>query len=255
MKQFFLFLYIFLFINIINAYGDTSIENFEEKYNIKLYSQLNNYFSDKGWEENNFHFKFEQIKPTELNHLLNVIDNCFSIYSVNVIDNCFDKIFLIHNLNLNGKNFSVINSADLLYIAADKTDQEIIREIHKNIAEILFKKYGYLFPFTEFEKNNPDGFKYGDSIPQENIIKSGFLNTNATQSLKEDFINIFSLNFAQKDSAAFYKSNYSSFKKKINIIATFLNNLSEENKLIPQASVQNKISKIEKEYDISININ
>jgi len=167
-----------------------------------------------------------------------IIKSVLSKYPVELIQNNLKNVFVLTDVIFYDQYFGGTNSNSNIYLSnkgieEGYTDFYLEQLFHAEFSSILLRNFNYIFSKTEWVKNNPPNYNYGnggvnslkaDMCSEEfdsKLNKIGFINEYSTSSIENDF-NAFAKNlFLPKND--FYKlvDSYESIKKKRELIIRF----------------------------------
>jgi hypothetical protein len=144
------------------------------------------------------------LSPQEYERSAKVVSAAIKKYPVSVIKKNLENIYVLSDLIFFDQSFGGTNSRNAVYlsnkgIAKGYTDQYLEQLFHAEFSSILLRNYKDLFDEAEWIQGNPASFSYGKGGVEalktkqaserfdEELNRSGFINSYATSSLENDF--------------------------------------------------------------------
>ncbi len=248
MKNIILILYVCIITSYV--YAD-SVDRFENKFGLVVFSEYNTSFFDKQWNKSNP--KGAQIHKTDLIEITNLLDSIFSIYPHEIISKNIESIYLLNNLVINKENQSVVKWSNSLYIAVNDeggrfSQKKLVNEIKKNISNLLYDK------FKLYINKNKWKLYYNKNSKNINnkqlLYEQGFVKNSTVTSIYNDIVDYIDLYFTDKNKLDSLSEKYELILKKNKIIVEFIDLISENS--FYNKKIENRIDSINNMYNVNI---
>jgi len=187
-----------------NSNITSDIEAIHEKFGVRIHYEYKpkNFFPPH-WLNAPNSGKATPIENEELERLLPLIQQFLSAHPVSVIQKDLLNIYLVDELNFQGKDYAGTHRFKSIYIACRSNgtrfdDSFILGRLHSEFSSVLFKYHKYNFPTKQWNKNNPDDFHY----PSGNGFKflgEPDLYTVNTQNFANGFLAKYSMSCLEND--------------------------------------------------------